>query len=197
MPLAVPQAAKLNNITKAVSKVKIFVVFMVFTPFLFQFLFQFFVLLFPLFSGTIIFFSFAKAVAKADRLDRTGTDTLTAAYAFGMVGSFGYIYIHLAYFGTLSAGNAFVFVYFHSEKRHLVKQCIKCTERTQPLAERSVEKYTQYDYRNQYAKLPRKERTQCGTDSRINGGKRDCPPRVLLEDKDTYRKKDLPYPHRL
>lgn len=100
-----------------------------------------------------------------------------------MVGSFGYIYIHLAYFGTLSAGNAFVFVYFHSEKRHLVKQCIKCTERTQPLAERSVEKYTQYDYRNQYAKLPRKERTQCGTDSRINGGKRDCPLEYSLRTK--------------
>ena len=44
-------------------------------------------------------------------------------------------------------------------------------------------KYTQYDYRNQYAKLPRKERTQCGTDSRINGGKRDCPLEYSLRTK--------------
>ena len=92
-----------------------------------------------------------------------------------MVGRFGYIHIHLACLCTFSAGNAFVFVNLHSEKRYLVKQCIKRAQWTQPLAERAVEKHTQHDYCNQNAELPRKERTERGANAGINGGERYRP----------------------
>ena len=88
-----------------------------------------------------------------------------AADAFGVVGSFGYVYIHTAHLCAFSAGNALMLIYLHSEKRHLVKQRIKGPQRTQPLAERTVEKHTQHYYRDQYAELPRKERTERGADS--------------------------------
>ena len=118
------------------------------------------------------FFSFAEAAAEAYGLGGAGTDTHAAADAFGVVGGFGYIYIHFACLCTFSAGNAFVFIHFHSEKGYLVKQRIKCAQRTQPLAERAVEKHTQQDYRDQNAELPRKERTECGAYAGIDGGER-------------------------
>ena len=65
-----------------------------------------------------------------------------------------------------------MFINLHSEKRHLVKQRIKCAQRTQPLAERAVEKHTQQDYRDQNAELPRKERTERGAYAGIDGGER-------------------------
>lgn len=69
-----------------------------------------------LFCGTIGFFSVAEAVAEAYGFGGAGTDAHAAADAFGVVGCFGYIHIHLARLCTFSAGNAFVFINFHSEK---------------------------------------------------------------------------------
>ena len=71
---------------------------------------------FRFFCGTIGFFSLAEAAAEAYGLGGAGTDTHAAADAFGVVGCFGYIHIHLAHLCTFSAGNTFVFINFHSEK---------------------------------------------------------------------------------
>ncbi len=85
-----------------------------------------------------------------------GADAHAAADAFGVVGSFGHVHIHLARPCTFSAGNAFVFIHLHTEKRHPIKQRIKSAQRTQPLAERPVEKHAQHDHRDQDTELPRK-----------------------------------------
>ena len=65
-----------------------------------------------------------------------------------------------------------MFINLHSEKRYLIKQRIKRAQRTQPLAERTVEKHTQHDYCNQNAEFPRKEQTESGAYAGINGGER-------------------------
>ncbi len=141
---------------------------------------------------TPAFLSLAETVTEADGICGTGTNAHTATDAFCVIWRFCHIYIHLAGLCAFPAGNAFVFIHLHSEKRHLVEQCIECTEWAQPLAERTVKQHAQHYYRNQNAKLPRKECAECGTNSRIDGGKRYCSLKhtlrteVLAEERITH-----------
>ena len=54
-------------------------------------------------------------------------------------------------------GKDLVLINLHSEKGYFVKQRIKCAQRTQPFAERTVEQYAQHNRNNQDAELPRKQ----------------------------------------
>ena len=110
----------------------------------------------------------AKAVLKADRFGRTGTYALSTSYTFGAVRCFCNINIHFAHLCTFTARNAFVLVYLHPKQRNLVEQCIECTEWTNPFAERSVIQHAQNDYRNQHNKFPRKQFSQCRTDTFVD-----------------------------
>ena len=59
-------------------------------------------------------------------------------------------------------------VYLHPKQRNLVEQCIECTEWANPFAERSVKQHAQNDYRNQHNKFPRKQLSQCRTDTFVD-----------------------------
>ena len=77
-----------------------------------------------------------------------------------MVGAFGNVNVHLAGFCAGAAGNALALVNFHLEKRHAVQQRIERSQRTDPFAERPVNKHTCRDHRQQNAGFPGEERSE-------------------------------------
>ena len=109
----------------------------------------------------------AKAVLKADRL--VGRALMHFPHR-----------IHSVLLGVLTSTsilhtfahlhrNAFVLVYLHLKRRNLVEQCIKCTEWANPFAERSPRNNTlKNSYRNQHNKFPRKQFSQCRTDTFVD-----------------------------
>ena len=123
---------------------------------------------------TPAFLSLAETVTEADSICWTGADAHTATDAFCVIRRFCHIHIHLTSLCAFPAGNAFVFIHLHSEKRYLVEQCIECTERAQPLAERTVKQHTQHGYHHQDSEFPRKECTECGAYAGIDDSKRYC-----------------------
>ena len=90
-------------------------------------------------------------------MGRTGFHTHTAADTLGMVGLFGDIDIHFACLCTSTAGYTFIFVHLHLKKRYPIQKRIKCAQRTQPFAERTVEQHAQHNRNNQDAELPREQ----------------------------------------
>ena len=77
-----------------------------------------------------------------------------------MVGAFCDVNVHLAGFCTGAAGNALALVNFHLEKRHAVQQRIERSQRTDPFAERPVNKHTCRDHRQQNAGFPGEQRSE-------------------------------------
>ena len=90
-----------------------------------------------------------------------------------MVGRLGHIHIHLAGFGAFPAGDALAFVHLHLEQGHLVQQGIERSQRTEPLAEGTVEHHAQHDHRQQDAEFPCKQAAQRRPDAGIGKGQRD------------------------
>ena len=118
-------------------------------------------------------FTVSKAVAEAHGVGGTGTDTHSAADAFGVVGRFRHIHIHFAGSGAFPAGDALILIHLHLEEGHPVEQRVKCAKRTQPLAEGAVEQYAQNDDRQQDAEFPCKQLAQRRPDAGIGKGQRD------------------------
>ena len=118
-------------------------------------------------------FTVSKAVAEAHGVGGTGTDTHSAADAFGVVGRFRHIHIHLAGSGAFPAGDALGFVHLHLEEGHPVEQRVERAKRAEPLAERSVEQYAQRNHRQQDAEFPCKQLAQRRLDAGIGEGQRD------------------------
>ena len=90
-----------------------------------------------------------------------------------MVGRFRHIHVHLAGSGAFPTGDALTLVHLHLEKGHPVEQGVERAQRAQPLAEGTVEQYTQHDHRQQDAELPCKQLAQRRPDAGIGKGQRD------------------------
>lgn len=90
-----------------------------------------------------------------------------------MVGRFRHIHIHLAGSGTFSTGDALTLVHLHLEEGHPVEQRVKRPQRTEPLAEGTVEYHAQHDHRQQDAEFPCKQLAQRRPDAGIGKGQRD------------------------
>ena len=92
-----------------------------------------------------------------------------------MVGRLCHIHIHLAGFGAFPAGDALVFIHLHLEEGHPVKQRIERPQRTEPLAEGTVEHHAQHYHRQQNAEFPCKKSAERFPDAGVGKGQRDGP----------------------
>ena len=92
-----------------------------------------------------------------------------------MVGRFCHVHIHFAGLGAFSAGDALILIHLHLEQGHPVKQCVKRTQRAQPLAEGPVKYDTQHDHCQQDAEFPGKQAAQRRPDAGIGKGQWDGP----------------------
>ena len=92
-----------------------------------------------------------------------------------MVGRLRYVHIHLAGFGAFSAGYTLVFVHLYLKERYPVEQRVKRPQRTEPLAEGTVEYYAQHNHGKQDAEFPCKQASQRRPDTGIGKGQRDGP----------------------
>ena len=110
----------------------------------------------------------AEAIAEADGLRGAGADALAAADALRGVGGLGDGHVHLAGARAFAAGDALARVDLNAEQGDLVHQRVKRAERADPLAERAEKQHAQNDYRNQHNKFPRKQFSQCRTDTFVD-----------------------------
>ena len=92
-----------------------------------------------------------------------------------MVGRLRHIHVHLTGSGAFTAGDALVFIHLYLEKGHPVEQRVERPQRTEPLAEGTVEYHAQYDHRQQDAEFPREQASQRRPDAGIGKGQRDGP----------------------
>ena len=120
-------------------------------------------------------FTVSEAIAETHGVCGTGTDAHPTADALGVVGCLGHIHIHLAGFGAFPTGDALAFVHLHLEQGHLVQQGIERSQRTEPLAEGTVEHHAQHDHRQQDAEFPCKQAAQRRPDAGIGQRQRDGP----------------------
>lgn len=114
-----------------------------------------------------------EAVAEVKCVGRTGADALAAADALRVVRRLQDVDIHGAGFRALPAGNTGLSIGLDREQRHAIHECVEGTERTEPLAERAVDKDAQNDNHNQDEQLPAEKRTERRTDAGVCQRKRD------------------------
>ena len=84
----------------------------------------------------------ATSVPQLGAIFTTTTIAPSVATVVCMVRLSGDIDIHFACLCTSTARYTFIFVHLHLKKRYPIQKCIKCSQRTQPFAERAVEKHT-------------------------------------------------------
>lgn len=104
----------------------------------------------------------------------TGPDAVPAPDALCMVRCAGYIDIHFADFAASTAGGAFVRVNVELVQGDSVEQCIKGSQRTDPLAERAIEEHGKHHDAEENTAFPCEQLPQTGPDARIGNGKRNA-----------------------
>jgi len=118
---------------------------------------------------------FQSIKGRRNRIRRTDLHALATADAFEACLILRHIHFHPAGFPAFSAVNTGIFIDPVLKERQFIEKGIKCAERTEELAKRTIDEDRQNKHQEQNTALPEKELPERRTNAFICNGKRNAP----------------------